>query len=179
VRAAALTAGALDAEAVAVAWSGRGVVRNYADEPGEPMPVLYERTLPARAESRWDFSQWRADAVVVNLGTNDFSLGRSPPREDFVSAYATLLRRIGAVYPGAPVFCMIGPMLVGEQLESARAYVDEALARLRHEGARPQLVEVTPQTAADGYGCDWHPSAKTHRRMAAELTPVIRSAMSW
>jgi lysophospholipase L1-like esterase len=175
---AALAASDLVAEAVAVAWSGRGVVRNYADEPGDPMPVLYERTLPARPESRWDFARWVPDAVVVNLGTNDFSLESSPPERGFVEAYATLLRRLRAVYAGARVFCCIGPMLLGAQLCDARRLISAAMDSLRGDPALA-LLEFPPHSQAEGYGASWHPSARTHRRMAAQLSAAIRDALQW
>ena len=177
---AALTAAALGAEPVAIAWSGRGVVRNHADEPGDPMPVLYERTLPARPESRWDFGRWTADAVVVALGTNDFSVGRCPPARAFVEAYAGLLARVRGVYPRAAVFCGLGPMLLGAELDEARRRIEEAIALASSEAsARPRLVEFPPQSAEEGYGCDGHPSARTHRRMAAQLTAAIRADVGW
>jgi lysophospholipase L1-like esterase len=176
---AAVAARALGAEAVAVAWSGRGVCRNYNDEPGAPMPVLFERTLPARAGSRWDFGRWTPDAVVVNLGTNDFGLGR-PQEGAFVRAYAGLLRRIREVYPRAPIVSAVGPMLAGDDLRAARAWVDAAVEEARAAGAGPiTRLDHPPQEPADGYGGDGHPSARTHERMAAQLAAALRRLLGW
>lgn len=176
----ALAARALGAEVVAVAWSGRGVVRNWAGEPGEPMPVLYERTLPARPESRWDHTRFEPAVVVVNLGTNDFSPGEPPTEAAFVAAYAGLLRRIHALHPRAPVVSALGPMLAGEALRRARTALERAAALLRGEGDRGVVrLEHAPQSLADGLGSDGHPSARTHRRMAGELMAVIRSELGW
>jgi lysophospholipase L1-like esterase len=174
-----LTARALGAEAIAVAWSGRGACRNYADEPGDPMPVLYERTLPSRADSRWDFTRWAPHLVVINLGTNDFSLeGR--PVVAFVDAYHALLRRVRSVYAAAHVLCAVGPVLEGEALQTARACVAEAVQRARAEGmSRLQLIEHPVQAPENGYGCDGHPSATTHRLMAEQLTAVVRAVLGW
>jgi lysophospholipase L1-like esterase len=176
----ALTARALGAEPIAVAWSGRGVVRNYADEPGDPMPVLYERTLPARATSRWDFRCWVPDLVVVNLGQNDFSPGRPPTEARFVEGYAALLRRIHAVYPRAFLIGALGPMLSGPELEKVRGYLERIVALLHGEGLTALAsIEHPPQSPAEGYGCDWHPSARTHARMAEQLTATIRALLGW
>ena len=174
-----LTARALGAEAIAVAWSGRGICRNYADEPGDPMLALYERTLPSRADSRWDFARWVPHLVVINLGTNDFSLdGR--PETAFVDAYRALLRRVRSVYPGAHVFCAIGPLLDGEALGAARACVADAVERARADGmSRVQTIEHPTQRPEDGYGCDGHPSPTTHRLMAAQLTAAARATLGW
>jgi lysophospholipase L1-like esterase len=176
---AALTAAALGAEAHVVAWSGRGVCRNYADEPGEPMPALHGRTLPARGDSRWDFARFVPAAVVVNLGTNDFGLGR-PPAARFVAAYAAFLRHLRAVYPAAFLLCVLGPMLAGADRDAAWDWVTEACARVGGEGrGRLALLEVAPQAPADGYGCDWHPSAATQRRVAAAVVAALRDALGW
>jgi lysophospholipase L1-like esterase len=176
---AALTAGALGAEPVAVAWSGRGACRNYADEPGEHMPVLYERTLPARPESRWDFARWVPDVVVINLGTNDFSLGVSPGSR-FPEAYAGLVRRVHAAHAGARIVCCLGPMLQGAALAEARAGVTRVVEDARAAGLRRiDFVELPPQSAANGFGCDGHPSAATHRLLAAQLTAALRDTMGW
>jgi lysophospholipase L1-like esterase len=176
---AALTAAALGAEPVAVAWSGRGACRNYADEPGEPMPVLFERTLPALPASRWDFGRFTPDVVVINLGTNDFSLGVSPG-ERFTAAYLGLVRRVHEVYARARVVCCLGPMLADAALDEARARVTRVVAEARAAGvAAIDLVEFPPQSAANGFGCDGHPSAKTHRLLAAQLTAHLRAVMGW
>jgi lysophospholipase L1-like esterase len=175
---AALTAAALGAEPVAVAWSGRGACRNYADEPGEHMPALWERTLPARPESRWDFARWTPDVVVVNLGTNDFSVGVSPG-ERFPAAYAGLVRRVHDAYARARVVCCVGPMLEGAALAEARAAVTRVVLDAGAAGVPASLLEFPPQSAANGFGCDGHPSARTHRLMADQLTAAIRDTMGW
>jgi lysophospholipase L1-like esterase len=176
---AALTARALEAEPVAVCWSGRGVCRNWQDEPGDPMPVLYDRVLPARPESRWDFSCWVPHVVVINLGTNDFSSG-SPPEREFVDTYAALLRRIRFAYPNVFVFCTLGPMLSGSGLRDARAFVPQAVDRIRDEGlTRIRVLEFPEQSAENGFGCDGHPSQLTHRLMATQLSTAVRQEQGW
>jgi hypothetical protein len=42
-------------------------------EDSIPMPPLWERTLPDRDDSRWDFTQLTPDVVLINLGTNDLA----------------------------------------------------------------------------------------------------------
>jgi lysophospholipase L1-like esterase len=174
-----LMARALGAEVIAVAWSGRGVCRNYADEPGDPMPVLYERTLPARADSRWDFARFLPQVVVINLGTNDFSVG-SPPEGVFVDAYVALLQRVRSVYGTVHIFCVLGPMLEGAALHAARVCITRAVDRVRAAGmSRVQVIELPPQSAEHGCGSDGHPSATTHRLMADRLTAAVRATLAW
>ena len=41
------------------------------------------------------------------------------------------------------------------------------------------FLELEEQRAEDGYGCDRHPSLKTHERMAKTLVSAIRSLTGW
>jgi hypothetical protein len=38
---------------------------------------------------------------------------------------------------------------------------------------------MAPVDPADGFGCDWHPSLKTHQKLAVELTAKLRSELGW
>lgn len=179
----ALTARELDAELSTIAWSGKGVVCNYGDDANSctnPLPVYYDLALPSRAASRWDGSLSPADAVIVNLGTNDFSTNQDPTREEFVTAYVALLERIRKQHPGALILCTVGPMLSGADLTAARTYIDSAVQqRVTAGDARVETFELAPQDAANGYGCDWHPSLRTHELMAEKLTAVLREELGW
>jgi lysophospholipase L1-like esterase len=55
-------------------------------------------------DQAWDFSRYQANAVVINLGTND--IGHSVTGPEFQSAYTTLLRDIRAKYPNAALFAV-------------------------------------------------------------------------
>ncbi len=73
------------------------MVRNYNDPNitgPTPMPKLYLRTLGANEKLLWDYS-WVPDAVVINLGTNDYGTLPNPPKEVFehgISRYSLILR---------------------------------------------------------------------------------------
>jgi lysophospholipase L1-like esterase len=171
------------AELITVAWSGKGLVRNYGEDlerGSDPLPTYYERALPERADSQWDFSKWQADAVVINLGTNDFSTEGGPSRERFEAAYFALIRTIRGKYPKAWVLCTNGPVLEGPELSRVRLYIRSVVDSVRAAGdLKVTAFELTPQAAADGYGCDWHPSQATHRKLAAQLTAVLESTLGW
>ncbi len=179
----ALAARALDAELSTIAWSGKGVVCNYGDEDTscvDPLPTFYDRILPSDPSSAWDFSSWRPDAVVINLGTNDFSTEIDPTQEEFEAAYVTLLERVREGYPDALILCTIGPLLAGEDLSGARDYIQNAVdARASAGDAKVKTFELAPTNPNDGYGCDWHPSLRTHEVMAETLTSVLRDELGW
>jgi|WetSurMetagenome_2_1015567.scaffolds.fasta_scaffold22548_4 lysophospholipase L1-like esterase len=173
----AVLAHSLGAELSTVAWSGRGVVRNYAGEPGDLMGRLYERTLPGSASSPWSQRESN-DAVIVNLGTNDFSTEPDPDEDLFVRAYVDLLERIRGGNPRAFILCTVGPMLAGQDLERARAAIAKAVEQRSAAGdARVAAYRMT--TPNESPGCDWHPGLATHRRMAEELEMPIRTALGW
>jgi hypothetical protein len=178
----AIAARTLEAELSTVAWSGKGVVCNYGDDASSctnPLPTYYDRVLPDR-DGSWDSSEWQADAVVVNLGTNDFSTSVDPSQEEFEAAYVSLLERIRDLHPGAVILCTVGPMLSGSDLSTARASIAAAVAqRVAAGDQRVETFEFAPQDGSNGYGCDWHPSLATHEQMAITLTLVLESVLGW
>ena len=173
----AVLARSLDAELSTVAWSGRGVIKNYGGEPGDLMGRLYERTLPESPSSRWLQGESN-DAVIVNLGTNDFSTEPDPVLDVFVRAYAALLEQIRRGNPRAFILCTVGPMLGGHDLERAQAAIASAVEQRRSAGDA-RVAAHRMRTANESPGCDWHPSIATHRRMAEELAAPIRAALGW
>lgn len=180
---AAISARELGAELSTVAWSGKGVVCNYGDSPDscvDPMPDYYDRILPERPMSSWDFSKFQPNAVVINLGTNDFSTEQDPTQEQFEDAYVAFLEHIRSKYSDAWILSTVGPLLTGSDLQTARTYIANAVARRAALGdTKVKAFELTPTDAADGYGCDWHPSLKTHEKMAVELTSELKATLGW
>jgi lysophospholipase L1-like esterase len=179
----ALAARELGAELSTVAWSGKGVVCNYGDTATsctDPMPSYYDRILPARANSAWDFSAWQPQAVVVNLGTNDFSTMVDPTEQQFEQALGTLFERIRAANPDARILATVGPLLSGSDLATARLYINNAVAARTAAGdAKIESFDLAPTNAADGYGCSWHPSLRTHQVMANALASKLRAELGW
>jgi lysophospholipase L1-like esterase len=179
----AIAARLLDAEYVAVAVSGRGVHRNWADEPGELAEEFYDDTLPDDpAAPPWDFTRFVPHVVVVNLGTNDFS-PPGPDHEAFRSAYARLLERIRGRYPDALLLAVVGPMLTDSYPEGTRAWstarrdIAGVVDALRVRGdTKVRFLALTPQEAP--YGEDFHPTVATHRRMAEEVAAEIRRMLA-
>jgi lysophospholipase L1-like esterase len=172
----ALASRSLGAEHVTIAWSGRTI---------EEMGDLYDRTLATKATARWDFTRWTPDVVVVNLGTNDFNRG-DPGQAAFTRPYLALLARLRGLYAQAHIVCALGPMLTdsyppgAHALTRARAYLTQVVTQVRGAGdTRVTMLEFPSQDFANGLGCDYHPSKKTHRLMAEQLAAAIRAEMSW
>ncbi|HET6284670.1 MAG TPA: SGNH/GDSL hydrolase family protein [Polyangia bacterium] len=124
--------------------------------------------IAAYANSQWDFSSWQPQAVVINLGTNDLSTASDPTQAQFTAAYRAFLQRVRGKYPGALILCTVAPLLGGAELTAARAYINEAITALGDP--RVKSLDLAPTDPNDGWGCDFHPSVKTHQKMAVAVT---------
>ena len=169
---AALTARALGAEAISVAYSGKGVLRNYDGGTEEPMPVLYERVL-LTSPVPWDFGAWIPQAVIINLGANDF--GQGDPGPAFGDAYRRFLKQVRGHHREALLLCALGPVMSSEQMRRARGYLMPAV----QADPRASFLEFPHQDGSLGYGSDWHPSKGTQRTLADRLVPELRRLLGW
>jgi lysophospholipase L1-like esterase len=185
----ALAAAALNAQQTVVAYSGKGVYRNYDGSTTGLVPALFELTLPDDPTSTWGFATPPPDVVVVNLGTNDFAMG--DPGVGFEQAYEAFLRTIRQHYPKAYVVCTMSPMSDATSRAEDEGYVQAAIQDLASGGdARVSALGITgadggptwgfePQLASNGYGCDSHPSGKTQKLMGQELTAALKTLLGW
>jgi hypothetical protein len=177
-----LTARALGADIHLIAWSGKGMYRNNDGTTTETMPILWQRTLPTDMTSMWDPSTWVADAVVINLGTNDYAAS-GDPTASYQAAYLSFVTQLRGAYPGAFIFCALGPMMSGTNLNSARTAINNVIAMRATAGdANLMLVEFQTQNCmADGSGCGCasHPNLAEHQAMATALEGHIHDTLGW
>ena len=178
---ASITARALNADYHLVSYSGRGVVRNYGDSNKtsvDPMPSLYDRTCFFDSTLKWDFTSWIPQAVVINLGTNDFSTKPYPDKNIFQEAYLRLINRIRTLYPGVTIFCICGPMIAEPCTGYIRVVVDQDQKDKRDKDVF--FIEIKPeQLAKNDLGCDYHPNIGGMNKMADIIVPIIRLRMNW
>ena len=178
---AALTARELDAELHAIAWSGIGMYRNYgiSGASSDAMPYVYARTLPTESGSTWDFGRWQPHVVVINLGTNDASTN-GDPGTPYRNAYLEFVRTLRQKYPSTYFVLTVGPMLDGSALAAIKGHIQAVISTRSAEGdTKMSFLEFPVQSSADGYGCDWHPSAKTNAKMATLLTAELETRLGW
>ncbi|KAG9251002.1 SGNH hydrolase-type esterase domain-containing protein [Emericellopsis atlantica] len=184
----AVAADAVGADYSVVAWSGKGLVRNYASTPPDTsptMPVIYTRYGANDADGSFTFPpSWIPDAVVINLGTNDFSyLGVRDPVDpaDLTAALVELMEKVNSHYPAAKFFLVSSPLL-NDDYPSGDA---QKTTQLRvYQDAAEQLTDMTvrvvdwPAQGSD-VGCDYHPNAATQAKGAALLEEALRDEMGW
>jgi lysophospholipase L1-like esterase len=168
---------ALGADVITTAWSGEGVYENYGGSMTSTLPDLYPYTLPNEpgTGTLWDFTSWIPDAVVIDLGTNDFSNG--DPGSGYETAYLALLRTVRGHYPNAYILCANGPLLTNPDFTTAEAYINGAITQM----GDPKVAYLSfgIQSGADGYGCDYHPNVATHAEMALTLEQALQAALGW
>jgi lysophospholipase L1-like esterase len=173
----AVAARAVNAELITIAWSAKGIYRNFAGDMTETMPVLYGRALPDPS-SKWDYASWIPDAVLINLGSNDFQQG--DPGQGYVTTYTAFIHRLRGYYPQAFILCAVGPKLSGKQLDGARTYVQGIVSAVNSAGdMRVGFLELPQAEPADGYGCGGHASIATHKRMGDVLAAELKSKLGW
>jgi lysophospholipase L1-like esterase len=178
---ATMVARSLNADYSLVAYSGRGVVRNYGESnkrSDQPMPFLYDRVCFNDTVSKWNFSKWIPQAVVINLGTNDYSTKPYPDKDVFQNAYKQLINRIKTQYPGVTIFCICGPMTG----EPCMGYIKE-IVDIEQKNKRDKDVFFIPiprsiMTDSD-WGCAMHPNISGAVKMMNEIVPVIKTYMNW
>ncbi|HEY5961134.1 MAG TPA: hypothetical protein VIV60_31470, partial [Polyangiaceae bacterium] len=74
----AIAARALDADVHIEAISGIGMALSLGGSTTWTMPNVWDNVNVFDDTVKYDCSTWTADAVVINLGTNDFNAGVDP-----------------------------------------------------------------------------------------------------
>jgi lysophospholipase L1-like esterase len=180
----AIAARNVGAEAQFIAWSGKGVARNYGNAKEAFIGEIYRRNLPFDAESRWDFGAFTPEVVVIDVGGNDF-WDSDPTEALYVPAYRALVDDVRRAHPRAHIVCAVGPASDEwppntKTLTLWRSYLTHLVDAYHAAGdARVHVLEFGTITKDEPRGCDYHPGLATHARLARELTPKIKELTGW
>jgi len=179
----------LGAECHYTAWSGFGMVSNCCG--GSTLaPDVYLRTLATvnsanasdhhgtTVENQWDFSKWTADAVVINLGTNDH-LGTKPTVKSaaFTKRYEELVLATSKAYTAdTRFFLACGPMTSDYCPE-----VNAVIASVTAAGVKAYLLDqVGFEDGTYGKKCAYgHPGSQDDAAMAKNGSAFIKTTMGW
>lgn len=168
----------LDAISMVVARSGIGIYKNYGDTiTGSewPMPRVYENTLINDPTTKWDFSSFKPDVVVLGLGTNDLS-ENNYNYEKFAVSYIAFIKQIRQHYPAAKIVLLNSPMLHYQQAQHLTDVIFNSISAMRViNDMKIYTFSFQEQDDSLGYGADWHPSAKRAAEMARYLTYFLKT----
>jgi hypothetical protein len=170
----AVAARALSAEYTCIAWSGRKLL------PANSLREVHDLTLaPWDNAPKWDYS-WIPQAVVINLGSNDYGNGKYPEENAWTEAYVAFIKEFRGRYPQCAVFCCLCGSIVGKDREPMRRLTRRAVERQKAEGDRKVHFVELPEMSGDGMiGPGWHPTVKCHALMGEALAKSIKALMEW
>jgi lysophospholipase L1-like esterase len=155
------------------AISGHGIVRNYNNFPGDPIPVAYPFVLFDHKTPYHD-PTWQPQIIVLALGTNDFSTPLNPGEPwktrdalhaDYETTYVRFLHTLRTLHPDA--FLIIwstgAPEIKGEAanvVQKMKAAGETRIAYLPIDNLRMDA-------------CDWHPSTADDATISQKLIDLI------
>jgi len=145
------------------------------------MPEIFTWNLGSDAGGGlWNFSRYVPDAVLINLGTNDYSTPYAQQPgfgANYTAAYVQFLTNLTAAWypPTTPIFVVVGPMTT-DYLAAAQAAVTTA----RGAGINATLINVYGAMACPTCtGCAGHPSATGYTAVFNAVQPVVASVLGW
>lgn len=191
------TARFFQAEYQVAAVSGIGLVRDYSSKSTDdtrPLPEVYDSLFLEDTDSpKWNPKDFVPGAVLIALGTNDFSPGDNPssaPRarmtvDEFVSAYVDFLDKLMSddYYPDAQFFVLGSPMLGDGYPDATYTYrtdLETAIAQVEAHYAGQGNVHAVKLEKTFGKGCGTHPDAGEQAKVAVDdVEPAVASVMGW
>ena len=184
------TAQALDADYSMVSISGYGIISGYTDnnipKPQQTIPQYYTKHgfsygaygSKIAASTKWDFTGYTPDLIVINLGTNDdsYTQNDTEKQEEYCNAYVEFLKTIREKNPDAKILCTLG--IMGDRLYP---YVERAAFDYTAQTGDTNIstMKFDVQSPDDGYAADWHPTEATHTKASAKLVEKIKEYMGW
>ena len=179
---AAITARHFDAAFNCTAKSGIGITISWFPLI---MPQMYDRRDPSDSTSKWDFSLFRPDVVVINLFQNDSWLVKMPDHDQFkarfrttapgadfiVASYKKFVQQVRSKYPRAYIICMLGNMDATKEGAPWPGYIQKAVSLLKD---KKMFTLFVPYKGTPG-----HPSAKEQEALADSLIRFIDGHIRW
>jgi lysophospholipase L1-like esterase len=179
---AAITARHFNADYNCTAKSGIGITVSFGPEI---MPEMYNRLYGNDSTSKWDFSKFTPDVVVINQFQNDAALVNLPNHEQFkarfgnaapapefiIGAYQNFVQTIRRTYPKAYIICALGNMTASKEGSVWPGYIKEAVKNINDK----RIVSlIFPYK--NSYG---HPGIKDQQAMAKDLIAYIEKNVKW
>ena len=177
-----ITARYFNAEYRCICKSGIGIMISWFPMT---MPELYDRLIPTDSESKWDFSLYIPDIVIINLFQNDCWLVNMPEREEFklkfgttppgdnfiINSYKNFVTDIRKHYPEAYIICILGSMDATGKGSKWPGYIQKAVNDLNDSLIYTHFI---PYKNTPG-----HPNIDEQNEMANSLIQFISENIEW
>ncbi|MBR1585389.1 MAG: hypothetical protein IJ662_07620 [Clostridia bacterium] len=172
-----LAAAALNAEKRVIALGGWGAYKSWDGKHDCRIGAIYEQlcAVTPGGDRPYAFSERPADAVVINLGTNDASALKKEGAEPFeqetehlIADAVDLLRLVRRHQPAAHIFWAYG--LCGIDMTP---YLERAVQQYRQETGDQRVSFLPLPDAAGDVGSRSHPSRAAHRKAARAIVDAI------
>jgi len=179
---AAITARNFSADYHCICRSGIGIMVSWIPLI---MPELYDRLNPKEPTSKWNFSVYQPNVVVVNLFQNDSWIVNHPDNEEFkkrfgddppddvyiIKAYQDFIGLIREKYPETSIICSLGGMDAAKEGSKWIDYIKTAVTNLNDSAVYTHFM---PYIEAKG-----HPSIQDQQKMAKSLSAFIEENINW
>jgi len=179
---AAITARHFNSDYQCICRSGIGVTVSWFPLI---MPEMYDRLDPTNPNSKWDFSSYSPDIVVINLFQNDSWITNMPnskeykrrfgteaPDEAFIiNAYQQFVGNIRKHYPEANIICSLGGMDAAKEGSKWIDYIKIAVANQKDKKIHAHFMPYIEAST--------HPSIKDQEVMAKSLIEFIEKNINW
>lgn len=181
---AAIAADRFHAQIHAVCWSGKGLVKNYNETCQlcpNAMPAYYPFILDNYEDesSKWNFSAFQPQAVIINLGVNDFDPANPEPvsEANFTAGYVKLINDLRTVYYNKDIHLFLACRHAAE-LSGPCDLVKAIVANASDE--RVHYVDLSWKDEPESsLGCGNHPGVLGHLKMADLLVASMGSVIGW
>ena len=170
----------LNAEKRVIALGGWGAARSWDNQTDSHIGRIYNQlcAITPGGDVPADFPERAADAVVINLGTNDASAlakmtetERGAAERELRVRAGELMEMVRARNPKALILWAYG--LCGKQAEP----ILQAAVQDRRD-AGDQNVRYLSLTPAATNGSRMHPSREAHQKAAEEIAEAIKSLLA-
>ena len=194
---AAIVARMFDAEALILAWTGKGVHSNALDW-GPTMADLWTRTLGSRSRRHFqpppefdDHSVVVPDLVVIHLGGNDL-LPPISSESDIVGAYTKLINAVRLARPAAHIVCVVGDesciTTMSDETLNGRQHLSLQLQEIvkvamsqvvTQDKLHYVYVQMKDGLCREDFGSMMHYAVSGHVKFATELAKHISVRTGW
>jgi lysophospholipase L1-like esterase len=170
-----VAARATHAEPTIVAWSGRKM------SPDNTMPEIFDYILPNEKQGKATDDP-NTQAVLINLGTNDFGRG-IPNKAQWTGAYAAFAQKLRTRFPRAFIYLATGSMMSDNYPPNVKALttLKDYLNFIQKITGDPELyrIDFAVQDERDGIGSDWHPNKITQTKMGMHFAEALHRDLGW